>query len=110
MMALYEKEKKFKFQWENHENCQLSKNNKVLRKIKNEGWNTFVKGNKILRKDSINIFKIRVNEINNDKSGLSFGISSSSSNFSHKNNWNLCCSLPHIWNNKFSSFTKTCLN
>ena len=106
-MALYEKEKKFIFQWENHENCQLSNNNKILRKIKNNGWNTFVKGNKNLKKDSINIFKIKVNEINKDKSGLCFGISSPSPNFSHINNWNFCSCL---WNNKFKSFKTTGMN
>ena len=79
-----------------------------MRKIKNNGWNTYVKGNKILKKDSINIFKIRVNEINKDNSGLSFGISSSSSNFSHINNWNMCCS--YLWNSKFKSFKTTGIN
>ena len=107
IMALYEKEKKFKFQWENHENCQLSNNNKILRKIKNNGWNTFVKGNKNLKKDSFNIFKIRVNEINKDKSGLCFGISNPSLNFSHMNNWNFCS---YLWNNKFKSFKTTGMN
>ena len=86
------KNSKFKFQWENHENCQLSNNNKILRKIKNTGWNTNVKGNRILSKNEINIFKIRVNEINSDKSGLAFGITRASSNFSYNDNWNMSCS------------------
>ena len=81
----------YKFQWEYHDNCELSNNNKILRKIKNEGWNTNVKGNKILSKNSINVFKIKVNQINNDKSGLSFGISKASSNFTYENNWNMNC-------------------
>ena len=83
--------KAYKFQWEYHDNCELSNNNKILRKIKNEGWNTNVKGNKILSKNSINVFKIKVNQINNDKSGLSFGISKASSNFTYENNWNMNC-------------------
>ena len=102
IMDLYEKEKKFKFQWEKHENCQLSNKNKILRKIKNNGWNTYIKGNKILRKDSINIFKIKVNEINNDNSGLCLGISNASSSFSHVDNWNMCFSFH--WNKIFNSF------
>ena len=32
-----EEKSKFKFQQENHSNCQLSNNNKILRKIKNKG-------------------------------------------------------------------------
>ena len=83
--------KAYKFQWEYHDNCELSNNNKILKKIKNEGWNTNVKGNKILSKNSINVFKIKVNQINNDKSGLSFGISKASSNFTYENNWNMNC-------------------
>ena len=90
------KKGKFDFQWEIHNNCELTNNNKKLKKIKNDGWNTNVKGNKILRKNSINIFKIRVNNINDDKSGLSFGIAKISSNFSDSNlydkDWNINCS------------------
>ena len=92
----------FRFQWENHDNCELSNNNKKLKKIKNNGWNTNVKGNKILKKNSINIFKIRVNNNNSDKSGLFFGITKASTNFSNKgyiNQWNIRCD--NISNNSF---------
>ena len=41
-------------------------------KKKNDGWNTNIKGNKILRKNSLNIFKIRVNNINYDKNWIMF--------------------------------------
>ena len=84
----------FRFQWEYHENCELSNNNKKLKKVKNEGWNTIIKGNKILRKKSINIFKIRVNNIYSDKSGLYFGIVKTSNIFSsspYDDNWNISC-------------------
>ena len=68
-----------------------------MKKIKNIGWNTNVKGNKILKKNSINIFKIKVNSINNDKSGLSFGLAKISSDFSdeclYNKDWNLNCGL-----------------
>ena len=113
MKAAEEEEKnfKYKFQWENHYNCQLSNNNKILKKIKNDGWNTNVKGNKILKKNSINIFKIKVNSINNDKSGLSFGLAKISSDFSDGNlfqkDWNLNCGL---CNSKFNSFLKEGIN
>ena len=103
-----EKKGKFKFQWEYHSNCQLSNNNRILRKIKNDGWNTNVKGNKILRNNSINIFKIRVNNINSDKSGLAFGISKVSSNFSFNSDWNMSCCETNSYN--FSSFKDERIN
>ena len=67
-------ENKFYFVWENHSNCQLSNGGKRIKKIKNEGWNTGVKANKILKRNEVNIFKIIVYHINNDKSGFQFGI------------------------------------
>ena len=103
-----EEKKKYKFQWEKHDNCELLNDNKILRKIKNKGWNTNVKGNKILNKNSINIFKIRVNEIHSDKSGLAFGISRASSSFSYDNNWNMCCNNSSYY--IFKSFKKTTIN
>jgi hypothetical protein len=103
-----EKKGKFKFQWEYHSNCQLSNNNRILRKINNKGWNTNVKGNKILRKNSMNIFKIRVNNINSDKSGLTFGISKVSSNFSYSSDWNMSCSGTNSYN--FNSFKYEVIN
>ena len=103
----------FRFQWENHDNCELSNNNKKLKKIKNNGWNTNTKGNKILRKNSINIFKIRVNNTSSDKSGLFFGITKASTNFSNKgyiNQWNFRCdniSLNSFFKNFKSSETSS---
>ena len=102
----------FRFQWENHNNCELSNNNKRLRKIKDEGWNTNVKGNKILRKNSINIFKIKVNNIHKDKNGLYFGIARSSFNFSsspYDEEWNISCNNT-INNSKFKSFKYSEIN
>ena len=112
-----EKEKKeknlFKFQWEYHENCEFSNNNKKLKKIKNNGWNTNIKGNKILEKNAINIFKIRVNNINNDKSGLSIGLARTSCNFSdyylYENEWNFNCSN-FYHNSKLTSFKNEKIN
>ena len=46
-MIIENKSSIFIFKWNNHENFQLSNNNKKLRKIKNYGWNTNIKGNKI---------------------------------------------------------------
>ncbi len=110
-LMMKEEEKKHKFQWEKHDNCQLLNNNKILRKIKNDGWNTDVKGNKILRKNYINIFKIRVNEINNDKSGLAFGISRASSSFTYSDNWNMNCSSTNSYSGgNFKSFKSTTIN
>ena len=102
----------FRFQWENHNNCELSNNNKRLRKIKDEGWNTNVKGNKILRKNSMNIFKIKVNNIHKDKNGLYFGIARSSFNFSsspYDEEWNISCNNT-INNSKFKSFKYSEIN
>ena len=104
--------KAYKFQWEYHDNCELSNNNKILKKIKNEGWNTNVKGNKILRKNSINIFKIRVNNNNSDKSGLCFGIARTSTNFSiypYNEEWNIRCDSITS-NSKFKSFKSSEIN
>ena len=106
------KKSMFKFQWENHQDCEISNNNKKLRKIKNQGWNTNIKGNKILCKNTVNIFKIKVNEINSDKSGLAFGIAKSSSNFStslYDNDWNIRCDNTQC-NSKFKSFKRDQIN
>jgi hypothetical protein len=103
----------FRFQWLNHENCELSNENKKLKKIKNEGWNTNVKGNKILRKNEMNIFKIRVNKLNSDKSGLCFGLAKASFNFSsspYAEEWNISCKTPQYNNEKFESFKEEEIN
>ena len=103
----------FKFQWENHDNCELSNKNKKIKKIKNKGWNTNIKGNKILRKNMMNTFKIRVNNIDRDKSGLSFGLARVSCNFSSDNlyceEWNFNCSNFH-YNSKLKSFKNEQIN
>ena len=106
-------ESKFKFQWENHDNCELSNNNKTMKKIKNEGWNTNVKGNRILRKNATNIFKIRVNNNLGNKSGLSFGISRSSAIFSsspYSEEWIINCYGTNTHNSKFKDFKNEQLN
>jgi len=108
-MIIEKKSGLFRFQWENHENCLLSNNNKKLKKIKNEGWNTNIKGNKILRKNSKNIFKIRVNNIHLDKTGLYFGIAKASTIFSSftpfNDDWNICCKNTTD-NSKFRTFVR----
>ena len=61
----------------------------------------------------MNIFKIRVNNINNsDKSGLYFGLSRSSYNFSkspYDEEWNISCNDTH-YNSKFNSFKREEIN
>ena len=103
----------FKFEWENHFDCEFSNNNKKLKKIKNEGWKTNIKGNKILKKSSINIFKIKVNKIKYDKSGLAFGIAKASSNFStslYDKDWHINCANTKSYNSKFKSFISTTID
>ena len=64
-----------------------------------------------VNKNSLNIFKIRVNNINNsDKSGLYFGLSRSSYNFSkspYDEEWNISCTH---YNSKFNSFKREEIN
>ena len=96
------KEESFSFVWENHSNCQLSNGGKRIKKIKNEGWNTGVKGNNLLKRNAVNIFKIKVNHINADKSGLQFGIVRYSSNVGCGTDWNLRCDNTRDY--KYNSF------
>ena len=105
-----EEEKKIKFQWENNDNFELSNNNKRLKKIKNRGWNSNVKGNKILRKNAINIFKIRVNNINSDKTGLLFEIEKASANSTKPSyeEWNMSCFNTSLY--KYQNFKKEKIN
>ena len=106
-----EKEGKLQFQWENNDNFELSNNNKTLKKIKNKGWNSNIKGNKILKKNALNIFKIRVNNINSDKSGLCFGIEKASSNSTLPSNdeeWNMSCINTSKY--KYKDFKKETIN
>ena len=63
------------FVWKEHSNCKLFDNGRRIKKIQNHGWNAGIKANNLLKKNEVNIFKIKVNHINNnDKSGLQFGI------------------------------------
>ena len=104
---------KYEFQWEYHNNCELTDNNKKLKKIKgNNDWDTNINGNKILKKNSINIFKIKVNKINNDKSGLYFGLKKVSTIFNSSpfnQDWNLSCYNTNN-NSKFRSLIKDEIN
>ena len=90
---LIKKDEPFSFSWENNSNCELSAGGKRIKKIKNEGWNTLVKGNNLLKRNAINIFKIRVKHINKDKSGLQFGITRNNSiiNNNYGIDWHMNC-------------------
>ena len=99
----------YTFTWENNSNCQLSNGNKKIKKIKNEGWNTGVKGNNLLKRNEINIFKIRVNHINKDKVGLCFGISKYKSNVNNYGvDWYMRCDSTNYY--KYSSFKNEKIN
>ena len=104
---------KYEFQWKYHNNCELTDNNKKLKKIKGSNdWDTNINGNKILKKNSINIFKIKVNKINNDKSGLYFGLKKVSTIFNSSpfnQDWNLSCDNTNN-NSKFRSLIKEEIN
>jgi hypothetical protein len=70
---------------------------------------TGVKGNKILKKNEVNIFKIIVNHVNSDKSGLQFGISKYSSDVSNYGiDWNMNCD--NTSDHKYKSFSKGQIN
>lgn len=100
---------KFYFVWESHSNCQLSNGGKRIKKIQNHGWNTGVKGNKILKRNEVNIFKIKVYHINSDKSGLQFGISKYNSNFSNCGiDWHMRCDDTSGY--KYKSFSQEKIN
>ena len=40
------------FVWNNHSNCELSAGGKRVKKIRNKGWNTLVKGNHFLKRNT----------------------------------------------------------
>ena len=67
-------------EWEEHPNCEIFDNGKRIRKIRNEGWNTGIKTTKLLRRNEINTFKVKINHLNEDATGLQFGIARDSSN------------------------------
>ena len=99
----------FYFVWENHSNCQLSNGGKRIKKIQNEGWNTGIKGNQILKINEVNTFKIKVIHIHNDKTGLLFGISKYSSDVSGPGkDWHMICSDTSRY--KYTSFSKEQIN
>ena len=68
--GMNKKEETFSFVWENNSNCQLLNGKKCVKKIKGgNDWNTGVKGNNLLKKNEVNIFKIKVSHVHNDKTG-----------------------------------------
>ena len=107
---LVKKDEQLNLVWENHTNCELSARKKRVKKIKNEGWNTLVKGNNLLKRNEINIFKIKVNHINKDKSGLEFGISKNNSIYNNiwGFDWHMCCSETNSY--KYKNFSKEKIN
>lgn len=64
----------FQFTWKENSNCSLFNEGKRIKKIQNQGWNAGIKGTNILKRNEVNIFKIKVNHVNMDKTGLQFGI------------------------------------
>ena len=68
-----------------------------------------LKGNNLLKRNEINIFKIKVIHINNDKSGLVFGISKYNSNINNYGiDWHMSCTGTS--NHKYKSFKKEKIN
>jgi hypothetical protein len=98
----------FAFVWQNHSNCELFDGGKRIKKVKNKGWNTGVKGNNLLKRNEINVFKIKVNHINSDKSGLHFGISKSYSSIGCGTDWNISCDSTS--NYKYRNFQNEKIN
>ena len=102
------KKPNYHFVWTNHSNCQLSNGGKIIKKVQNEGWNTGIKGNQLLKRNEINTFKIKVNHVNRDKSGLEFGISKYSSNIGFGTDWNLSCAGTSCY--KYNNFKNEIIN
>ena len=98
------------FVWKDHSNCKLFDFGRRIKKIQNQGWNAGIKANNLLKKNEVNIFKIKVNHINNnDKSGLQFGIAKNSSNVdNYGTDWLMSCH--NTKNYKYSSFTSEQIN
>ena len=97
------------FVWKEHSNCKLFDNGRRIKKIQNQGWNAGIKANNLLKKNEVNIFKIKVNHVNNDKSGLDFGIAKNSSNVdNYGTDWLMGCH--NTKNYKYSSFTSEEIN
>ena len=87
---------------------KLSNGGKIIKKVQNEGWNTGIKGNQLLKRNEINTFKIKVNHVNRDKSGLEFGISKYSSNIGFGTDWNLSCAGTSCY--KYNNFKNEIIN
>ena len=99
----------FLFIWKEHSNCKLFDNGRRIKKIQNKGWNAGIKANNLLKKNEVNIFKIKVNHINNDKTGLQFGIAKNSSNVDNfGTDWLMSCDNTKDY--KYSSFTSEQIN
>ena len=97
------------FKWIGHTNCQLFDNGLRIKKIQKEGWNTGIKANNLLKRNEVNIFKIKVNHINNDKTGLEFGIAKYSSNVEQcGTDWLMSCHSTKSY--KYSSFAYEQIN
>ena len=97
------------FVWKEHSNCKLFDFGTRIKKIQNIGWNAGIKANNLLKKNEVNIFKIKVNHINNDKTGLEFGIAKNSSNVDNfGTDWLMSCDNTKKY--KYSSFTSEQIN
>ena len=106
---LTKKDETFSFVWENNSNCQLLNGKKAIKKIQNNEWNTVIKGNNLLRRNEVNTFKIKVNHVNEDKSGLEFGISKFNSNTQEYGlDWHMSCSNIKCY--KYNSFPSKKIN
>ena len=83
---------------------------KNVKKIKGgNNWNTGVRGNNLLKRNEINIFKIKVNHINRYKSGLQFGISKYNSNMNNYGiDWHMNCDRTSDY--KYNSFKNEEIN
>ena len=106
---LTKKDETFSFVWENNSNCQLLNGKKGIKKLQNAGWNTGIKGNNLLKRNAVNTFKIRVNHVNRDKSGLEFGMTKFNSNTSQCGiDWHMSCSGTR--SHKYGSFVNKTIN
>ena len=106
---LTKKDETFSFVWENNSNCQLLNGKKRIKKTQNDGWNTGIKGSNLLRRNEVNTFKIRVNHVHVDKSGLVFGITRFNSNTSSYGiDWHMSCNSTS--SHAYKSFSKQEIN
>ena len=95
----------FNYTWENHSNCEIFDNGKRIKKVKNQGWNTGIRATNLLKKNEITIFKIKVNHIHDDSSGLQFGIAKYNSNISqYGTDWLMSCNNTGLY--KYKNFIR----